>query len=891
MSLTHAAFALAGLLAATGPVVIHLLNRRRYRVIDWGAMAFLRRAATRSRRAVKLRDLLLLILRTLAILLFGLALARPVLVPAGATWLVTGLLILAAAVAFGGLIAAALARRTFQRVGYGLLTVAGLAGLLFLWQTRPGLRAADTAVAGASRQPVHAVLILDNSRSMAVADLGSTLLDRAKGQADGIIDRLPPGSRITVLPLCGPAGNFTLDAYRFGDDAKAALAKITLTDRGGSAAAMFTLATEACGRATELPAKRVVFLGDQQASGWPKSGLETAAAAIPGGVQVVAVQPSGGPQPAVSKSGSATVPNLWIDAFSVQDGLAEAGLPATFLASVRYEGDAPADAAEVTLEIAGTPVASRTVDLRPGQSREIIFSVPLDADAQPGRPLFLPATLHLQTPTAAVNRLDRDDSRPLAVPVVASLPVVFVDQHGTNEDLDAGRIGETYRLRRLLAPRGGNSVGDPFKPLIAVRHVGIDAVTPATLEDARLVVVAGIDQPTAEAVRTLRAYVEQGGRLLIAAGGDFDPAGWNTVAWNEGRGVLPAPLADLPVGVRPSAATAPGQIEPFFLDPATLNHPFFQIEGESPDTLAELYREPFFFQVAAARVDDTTATAAVETEAQRITEERRTLAASPDAMPGPAAAWLLWKTDARAAGGDNPDAGTAPPADLAAATRPHAVGRFSKTGPDDAPLPLLVERRLGYGRVLFWAAGLSSDWDTLTQSNAALLLDRICRTLLEETLPRRRFEAGESVELPVERRGDVTYTLTPPVGDAIAVPIEATGTGYAVRVPDTTTAGIYTVTARRPGTGEATSEALEATVFAVTAPAAESLLTPLTPDQLAQRVPGGNVQWVAAGDEVSLTGGPVYGDRLWKWLAGAVLACLLVEMLLLWRTRQVAPSP
>src|SRR5262245_20029121 len=72
-----AAFAIAGAIAAAGPVIIHLLNRRRYRVVQWAAMDFLLEALRRNRRILQIRDLLLLILRTAAILLFGLALARP----------------------------------------------------------------------------------------------------------------------------------------------------------------------------------------------------------------------------------------------------------------------------------------------------------------------------------------------------------------------------------------------------------------------------------------------------------------------------------------------------------------------------------------------------------------------------------------------------------------------------------------------------------------------------------------------------------------------------------------------------------------------------------------------------------------------------------------------
>ena len=69
---------LAAMVAAAGPLIIHLLNRQRYRTIDWAAMEFLLRAVRRRRRRVQLRDLLLLLLRTLAIVFFVLAMARPI---------------------------------------------------------------------------------------------------------------------------------------------------------------------------------------------------------------------------------------------------------------------------------------------------------------------------------------------------------------------------------------------------------------------------------------------------------------------------------------------------------------------------------------------------------------------------------------------------------------------------------------------------------------------------------------------------------------------------------------------------------------------------------------------------------------------------------------------
>src|SRR4051794_40605830 len=67
---------LAGLGAVAIPVVIHLLNRRRYDVVDWGAMQFLQISET-TRRRMLIEELLLLLLRMGLIALLVLALASP----------------------------------------------------------------------------------------------------------------------------------------------------------------------------------------------------------------------------------------------------------------------------------------------------------------------------------------------------------------------------------------------------------------------------------------------------------------------------------------------------------------------------------------------------------------------------------------------------------------------------------------------------------------------------------------------------------------------------------------------------------------------------------------------------------------------------------------------
>src|SRR5882672_9421060 len=61
--------------AASIPIVIHLLNRNRYRVVSWAAMRFLLAAQRKNTRRMRLEQLLLLAVRTLLVLLLVLAMA------------------------------------------------------------------------------------------------------------------------------------------------------------------------------------------------------------------------------------------------------------------------------------------------------------------------------------------------------------------------------------------------------------------------------------------------------------------------------------------------------------------------------------------------------------------------------------------------------------------------------------------------------------------------------------------------------------------------------------------------------------------------------------------------------------------------------------------------
>ena len=70
--------ALWGLALASAPIIIHLLNRRRFKVVEWAAMEFLLASSRKNYRRIRIEQLLLLALRVLLIVVLVLLVARPV---------------------------------------------------------------------------------------------------------------------------------------------------------------------------------------------------------------------------------------------------------------------------------------------------------------------------------------------------------------------------------------------------------------------------------------------------------------------------------------------------------------------------------------------------------------------------------------------------------------------------------------------------------------------------------------------------------------------------------------------------------------------------------------------------------------------------------------------
>ncbi len=133
-------FILIGLAAAAIPVLLHLLNLRKLRTIEFSTLTFLKELQKTKIRRIKIRQWLLLVLRTLLVILLVMAFARPTL------------------------------RGT-------------LAGAF-------GERARTTSV-----------FILDDSQSMTALDDGGEFFEQAKESALRVLDLFKDGDEVVLLKL------------------------------------------------------------------------------------------------------------------------------------------------------------------------------------------------------------------------------------------------------------------------------------------------------------------------------------------------------------------------------------------------------------------------------------------------------------------------------------------------------------------------------------------------------------------------------------------------------------------------------------------------------------------------------------------------------------------
>ena len=811
---------LTAFVAAAGPLIIHLLNRRRRRTIYWGPMDFLMEVIKRSRRILQLRDLLLLVVRTIVVALFVLAMSRP------------------------------------------------------YWSAG--------ADAGGSSQPMHAVIVIDNSLSMGYAgiDPTKTLLTKAQAKAAEFISALPSGSEMSIIPLCTYSRWHTRDVYTTKEDALEAVNRIEVVDRSAPISTGFAQAKKACDMASDIPTKRVVFIGDIQQRSWSLDGAETYLKGI-SDIQIVQVA-------------AADRTNTWVADFKLLHGIADTDSTAVFRAIIRHEGK-PRPGVRVALTIDGAVVDDRHVDLVGGHELQLDFRYKFNvAGTSSSQPLFIPAMLNL-TP----DHLAMDDYRTLIVPVVARTPVLFIDQYGRTERPSENMFGETARVRKLLSSGSRDASGS--KQLVRQVLRKIDEITAEDLKDARLVVIAGVESPTPEAVALLREYVEQGGNIFLGAGDAFDPSRWTSLAWQGGAGILPAPLKDVPVGRIPQANQT--HLVSFKLDAPTVVGRALYLDT-TPQETQDILNTPRFFKAVVADIPAARKEIS-STERQRI-EKRRKWMTEYDAnqkrwseleaagkLSGEESTrreedrrkadtmnprWLSWRNPlARDSSEFSVD-------ELVSSTQPRVLGKY------DNGHPFVVEREIGKGRVVMLTSGMWPTWNTLALDNGVLFLDRIMRSLLVRSLPDRTFGAESEILVPVDAAHQASNFTVQGPGEAEprTQGVEALGAqSFGLLLRSVHKRGVYKI--RREGSSvkgdDKTKQDDWSMSLAVNGPADESELACRSKNDIPDKIGETSITWIEGDTKISLAGKSYIGHDFWWILMLLTLGCVLLEMVLLtgWR--------
>lgn len=192
-------------LAALVPLIIHLISRRRLETVDWSSLRFFKELERKRIRRVRLRERLLLLIRSLIILAVALALARP--------------------------------------------TLSG------------------TVLGGGGHAKTSIAIVLDNSASMSRSVEGGDLMGEAKDVAGGIADLLDEGDQ-AFLVLAGdppsdrrPGGTFSRDALI--DEIGSVEVGGGATDYVGAV----DLGAELLGGARNLN-RELYLIGDMQRTGW-----------------------------------------------------------------------------------------------------------------------------------------------------------------------------------------------------------------------------------------------------------------------------------------------------------------------------------------------------------------------------------------------------------------------------------------------------------------------------------------------------------------------------------------------------------------------------------------------------------------------------------------------
>ena len=477
----------AGAVAVLLPIIIHLLNKRKFKVVDWAAMDFLLDADKKNRRRIRLENLLLLLLRCLAVLLIGLLLARPF-IPTAVT---------------AGLIDAA----QFERIVLldDSLSMQARLGNESAWEVARK-RLTDLTNALAQDQADNSITLYLTSRPDQPVFNATRLSADSIDEVNSQIEKLEAGDTAANLD----AALDELEQY--------------LADQPPNV-------------------NRVVYvISDLRQRDWKESESNPEAPVKVLGRLSKLVQGT-----FVIDVGSDEDRNVTISEIRPEGTLVQ-GVTSRF--DVKVINQSSSEARDLRLKFSAgdaLPIESVVERLGPGEATSVGFNFMFSGEEDPadraeGAERSLPprrVKVEVLTPQQGVDdRLLGDSVAYFPARLVRGVPALIIDGDPSAE---FGRA-ESFYLRRALAPVG------PVPSGVAADVVTENELESLSLDKYQVIFLCNVyrlGDKTAENIEKLERWVEAGGGLVLMPGDQIDEQFYNDFYYRDGGGLSPIKLENI----------------------------------------------------------------------------------------------------------------------------------------------------------------------------------------------------------------------------------------------------------------------------------------------------------------------------------------------------------
>jgi hypothetical protein len=468
--------------AVSVPIIIHLLNRRRFKIVTWAAMRFLLNAERKNSRRMRLEQIILLAVRCLLVLLLVLAMAS--LMPS--------------------------------------------AERLWRW-----LFPESVQFARATGRRTHKIIVVDGSFSMATKIGDTTAFDRARGLAEQVVRDSSRGDGFSVVLMSAPPRRVVPEPSEDGAKVAKEIAGLRLPH--GNADLPATLNTvESLLRASpeKFEQREVYFLTDLQKSTWVLKQ--------PGLVASTLQKVQGRARTVFVDVGQDGISNFAVTNLTLGQPLATVGVTTPITAVVHNFGTETREGVRIELWVGKARAGKDEPPMELRVAHQRVEKVPVGPNTFTFPYKFTAPGDYVLQVRIDGDALELDDARSAVVTVKNSVPVMLVDgKSAPAEPLDRG--AEWLRLALNPFDTGPAPGFVPFRPKV-VSESQFSDVGLGDLTDYDCVCFCDVARLSPAEVRRLETHLRRGGGAVFALGDQVDLGAYNEALFRSGQGLLPARL-------------------------------------------------------------------------------------------------------------------------------------------------------------------------------------------------------------------------------------------------------------------------------------------------------------------------------------------------------------